>query len=306
MKKKILFGFAFFLLSSLKVHAQALYSENLLSRDIMVSAKTLKTEKKIYNYFYLQQVWSELRTEAGRQSFVNRYLSERAGSFWDLDFTDASTKNYAAGAGLYFAIDPLISKTYGNSFVELTMPAGTRFINVVSPIAIKKDTMAAMLAEGLFTSEQVAELFPKSSGFYRDTLRAMVQPQYTNFRRMVQRIFTTNNIQFVEYNFNSSLGGFCRKHSYSAFVFVGQHNLTNEKRGIVVGAFQNISLMSTQLDLPNLSVAETDKQSAIVKFRSVLEELPNKGGHSAARAYILQQYTESEYAALKDWAYSCE
>ena len=39
------------------------------------------------------------------------------------------------------------------------------------------------------SQEQMAELFPKRSGFYRDTLRAMVLPQYVKFRQLVQNIF---------------------------------------------------------------------------------------------------------------------
>ena len=274
----------------------------------MVSAKILKTEKKIYNYFYLEQVWKELESEQGRYDFVTRYLSERAGSFWNSAFNDASPKNYAGGAGLYFAIDPHISKSYGNTFIQLTMPPGTRFINVVNPIPVKKETMAALVADGVITASQIAELFPKQAGFYRDTLRAMVQPQFADFRRLVQSIFTTNNIQFVEYNFNSSLSTFCVKHSYSAFVFVGKSDPQNEKIGIVEPALFHSGVMSTELTIPGLSAEESERFNVVIKFRDILDFLPkiNSKGRSYVKQYILQQYTPTEYAAVKDAAYSCE
>ncbi|MBC7420718.1 MAG: hypothetical protein H7328_08320 [Bdellovibrio sp.] len=299
MKKiNLYFTMLLVLLSGLSVAAQTLSAEALLSRDIMLSAKSLDSDKKIYNYFYIPKVYSELESEKGRHSFVDRYLSERAGSFWDANFTDASTKNYAAGAGLYFAIDPLISKSYGNTFIEVIMPAGTRFINVVSPIPLKKDTMAALIAEGYMTADQVGELFPKRAGFYRDTLRAMVLPQYTHFRKMVQNIFTTQNIQFIEYNFNSSLSTFCSKHSYSAFVYIGSH--TETSRGL--------SMFSTELNLPNQSASEAVQLQAIVKFRNILDNLAviGKKGRAAVKEYILSQYSAAEYLAVKKSAYSCE
>lgn len=99
---------------------------------VVAVAKTLKSEIKLYNYFSLPEAWPELETETGRNAYINRYLLQRAGSFWDADFTDTYTKNYAAGPGLYLAIDPSISKGYGNSFVEMTVPAGAKFINVLS------------------------------------------------------------------------------------------------------------------------------------------------------------------------------
>ena len=114
-----------------------------------------------------------------------RFLSM---AFWDAEFTDTSTKNYAAGGGLYFAIDPQISKQYGNVFIKITVPAGTPYINVVAPIPLKKDTLAALVSEGHITTADYAVLFPKQTGFYRDTLRAMVDPKYSSFRNLVQNI----------------------------------------------------------------------------------------------------------------------
>lgn len=280
-------------------------AKSFFTRDLLTSAKTLKTEKRIYNYFHMQTVHPELETEQGRHAYVNRYLAARGGDFWRDSFTDTSPTYFAAGAGLYFAIDPLISQSYGDSFIEMTMPAGTRFINVVRPISLKRDTLAALVSEGYVTQSQIPLLFPKSAGFYRDTLRMMVDPQFRNFKKLVHQIFTANHIQFVEYNFNSSLGRFCATHSYSAFVYVGEQNESAPENAKVPQALQNTMLFSTQLNIPNLSAAEQARKDQILKFRSTLEKI--KGQSSASAKQIISSvYTPEDYAAVKDTAFSCE
>lgn len=299
-----------FVVYSSSLFAQSQSASQLLERDIMVSAKTLSTDVMIYNYFYLEKVWAELETPQGRQNYIQRYLSARGGSFWDFGFTDNSPKNYAAGAGLYFAIDPLISKSFGNTFIEIRIPAGTKFINVVNPLPLKKDTLLALQNEGIINSGDVPALFPRQTGFYRDTLRMMVLPQFNRFRQLVHQIFSRNQIQFIEYNFNSSLTGFCRQHSYSAFNFVAQFNPTEPKNALVDYPFKNVQMYSTEFSFPNLTTQEIQNQDRILKFRSVLEEVGSrlKRGQkqAATQAYILSQYSADEYAMLKTSTFSCK
>lgn len=280
----------------------------LLAKDIMASKKLMKTDTKIYNYFYMEKIWPGMETPAGRYAFVNNYLSQRAGNFWNPEFSDASTKNYATGAGLYFAIDPHISKQYGNSFIQLTIPAGTPYINVVSPLPMKKETVTALIAEGFFAKEDMLELFPKRSGFYRDTLRAMVLPKYTEFRKLVQGIFEANNIQFIEYNFNSSLSNFCTKHTYSAFDFVGTKNPADDKNAILSPEFSNLEMYSTELEVPNQTTAAAATFSDIVKFRTTLEDIISlrAAGKKIPKELIPSRYSPEELKALKASTYSCD
>ncbi len=306
MKSKIVAMFAFGLLFSIQSFSQV--AEQLLSRDIMTSKKVLKSEINLYNYFYLSQGdW--VSDQAKRESYIkDYYLSPRAGSFWDADFTDTSTKNWAAGAGLYFAIDPLISKQYGNSFIKITLPAGTPFINVVAPIPLKKDTLAALVSEHFITTADYAILFPKQTGFYRDTFRAMVDPKYSGFRKLVQNIMDANKIQFIEYNFNTSLSGFCSGAKTSAFNYIGTRNLSDVKHAIVTSEFTKTSVYSTEISLPNQSSAEVTAQSQIVKFRSLLEEIAalRDSGKSVKKEFILSRLSAAEYAQIKAETYSCQ
>ena len=227
-----------------------------------------------------------------------------------MTFSDTTPSSWAAGPGLYFAIDPQISQRFGNTFIEMRLPAGTRFINVVNPLPLKKDTLAALQVEGYIVGSDIPELFPKQTGFYRDTLRVMVLPQFSKFRRLLQSILSQNQIQFIEYNFNTSLMGFCKSHSYSAFNYIGSVNLNDPKNAVITGEFKNVLLYSSELSFPNQTVAESEGLERIAKFRSVLSEvngLLQKGRQSSAiQAYILSQYSSEEYSALKRSAFSCK
>lgn len=288
--------------------AQTPSAEQLLARDIMKGSKVLSKDISLYNYYYFNGVHAEFQTEKGRNAFIQRYLATRAGTFWSPDFTDANPKNYAAGAGLYLAIDPHISRTFGNYFIQMDVPKGTRFINVVAPIPVKSDTQEALVREGITTQSQLAELLPKSSGFYRDTLRVMVLPQHLAFRKLVQKIFLQNELQFIEYNFNTSLKGFCSRHSYSAFAFVGLANPTNIPQARILAPYDKIAMHSAEYSLPNRTSAESLQQEAALKYRQVLENIGNmrEQGHKNITEYILREYSPEEYQNIKAHTFSCE
>lgn len=300
---KFLISFAA-LLFSLSVSAQN--AESLLARDILASQKTLTHPVRLYNYFQVAELWPGLHTPAGRLAFTQNHLSARAGQFWDDQFNNDSKTAYASGPGLYLAIDPYISTGYGNSYVEMTVPAGTKFINVVREVPVNRATIEALVSEGFITRNQTSELFAR--GFFRDTLRVMVLPQYQNFRRLVQEIFRKNSIQFVEYNFNTSLAGFCRRHSYSAFLYVGLPNATTSNRAIIDPAFTSVMLHSDAHQMNALSANEVQQKNRITKFKNFLYEISEilKQKRTLTRDFMLSRYTDAEMNELRQFTYSCE
>lgn len=300
---------ATFLTSSVALSQVA---EQLLARDIMATKKSMPAATKIYSYFSIQQN-SYFNSLENRREFVQRVLKNGATSFWNMEFNNNDRTAYACGPGMYFAIDPHISKKYGNTFVELTIPQGTNYINVVNAITINKDTMAALVSENFITEADKAILFPPDKptgkrGFYRDTLRAMVVPQYAKFRKMVQNIFATNEIQFVEYNFNTSLTGFCKSAKTSAFLFVGLQDSRNSESAKVADSFSDVNMYSTEIEIKNQSSQEESRQSEIIKFRSLLDEMSNLRAQKIAipKTLIPSKLTAEEVKEIKSHTYSCQ
>ena len=287
-------------------------AEQLLARDILATKKSMPAATKIYSYFSIQPN-SYFDSLTNRREFVQRVLKNGATSFWNMGFNNNDRTAYACGPGMYFAIDPHISKKYGNSFVEMTIPQGTNYINVVNAITINKDTMAALVSENFITEADKAILFPPDKptgkrGFYRDTLRAMVVPQYAKFRKMVQNIFATNEIQFVEYNFNTSLSGFCKSAKTSAFLYVGLQDTRNSESARVSESFSDVNMYSTEIEIKNQSSEEESRQSEIVKFRSLLDEMSNLRAQKIAipKNLIPSRLSTEEIKTIKLQTYSCQ
>ena len=286
-------------------------SERLLSRDVMAFSKTISKDIHIYHYFNVAQVWDELKTPAGRLTYVGRYLSDATGRFWDLSYHAASYIN--AGPGLYLAIDPYISSNwnlfqpenhFGNTMIELIIPRGTRVINVVKPVPIAKDTLDALVNDGIIARYQASFLFYKSAGptglgFYRDTLKHMTDPGFEKFRTTVLNIFRQNAIQFIEYNWDTRLHGFCSPKFASAFNYVGALPLNS--------TYTAVPMMSS-LALPNLTPAEEELSTRVVKFRDLLAQIDTlrKRGVKIPLSMISAVYTSDEYKTLKGMTYSCD
>lgn len=305
---------AFVLVASILTSSVAFsqVAEQLLARDILATKKSMPAATKIYSYFSIQPN-SYFDSLTNRREFVQRVLKNGATSFWNMGFNNNDRTAYACGPGMYFAIDPHISKKYGNSFVEMTIPQGTNYINVVNAITINKDTMAALVSENFITEADKAILFPPDKptgkrGFYRDTLRAMVVPQYAKFRKMVQNIFATNEIQFVEYNFNTSLSGFCKSAKTSAFLYVGLQDTRNSESARVSESFSDVNMYSTEIEIKNQSSEEESRQSEIVKFRSLLDEMSNLRAQKIAipKTLIPSRLSTEEIKTIKSQTYSCQ
>lgn len=273
-------------------------AKELLRQDLQKGVKVLASEKRVYNYFFMQQNWPELATAEGRKNFAGRYLTQRANTFLDANFNDDNRKNYACGAGLYFAIDPLISETYGNTYVEMTIPAGSKYINVVAPITIQKNTILNLIKENYVTADDVSKLLVSGKGFYRDTLRSMVSPQYIKFRTLVQEIFNEEDIRLIEYNFNSNLNGICKKASFSAF------NLIK----VIDPTFNNVNLYSSHYEFANKSSIEINNFSRIEKFKQLMRDIINlqKSRKPITESFLLSKVSPEELIDFRNKSYSCQ
>lgn len=291
--------------------ANAQNSERLLSRDVMAFSKAMPKDVRIYHYFRLAQLWDEYKTPDGRASALNRYLSDVTARFWDLNYHATAFIN--AGPGLYLAIDPYISSDnnifqpenrFGNTMIELVIPRGTRVINVVKPVPIAKDTLDALVNEGIIARHQASFLFYKSTGptglgFYRDTLKHMTDPGFEKFRTIVLNILRQNSIEFIEYNWDTRLHGFCSPKTASAFNYVG----TSPWNIRYAGA----PMMSSYV-FPDMTAGEQELNSRIIKFRDLLGQMDTlkKRGVKIPSSMISNVYTPQEYKALKDMTYSCD
>lgn len=277
----------------------------LLSQDLQVGIKSLPRETRMYHYFNLSNT-SGLKKSKDRYSLVQNHLSRTASSFWDLK--NNTTKLANAGLGLYLAVDPYASSpaaaqysgaNFGSYMMEVTFNPGTRYLDLLDDVKLRPETIQAIMTEtGMSQQDAGSMLLPRTekygkkshSGFGRDTLQVMAEPQNKAFRQMVQNVFTQNGIVLTEYGWQSSVSAFCgmptkqtRIH-HSALVYVGGQSSQNTVRSVTLVVMnQNMP----QLDNQELEALERNRKlySALAPVKPLEISFQNEK-NKATRAVI--------------------
>lgn len=264
-------------------------AETQFEKDILNSAGavvTLAKPLRLYHYFnaatQANQLWPTY------QNIVDRYreggqtqfdLIYKSSDFWDSTVHDTNLVN--AGPGMYLAIEPLVSQKYGHSMYILDFPAGTKYIDfsdpqwkAISKIKISKNTLIALVQEGILTQNQIVQLELKSGYFIRRAMQFIAAPENEKFRQMVSKIFARNKISLVQYTWErTALKLFCKSASSSAFVFIGAVNMDTSSRyasSVSMELVKN-TIFSSQFRVQQQSSRELEVDVLTQKMRSALE-----------------------------------
>lgn len=280
--------------------ARAEEAAELLARDLSKAMLTMQKPVKLYSYFNVISVTAELDTPQGRQNFLQRFFNATMYRFWDMNLLDSAYIN--SGPGLYAAIDPHISQSFGNTMVEILVPTGTRYLDIHKNVLLGNDTISALSSEGIISRGLMGELFVQKGEqfeFSRDTMKVMIKPEFSFFRKMVQDLFNREKITMAEYNWDTSLAGFCRLHSYSAFVMFGNMSET--------GVTENFGkTLVFKAPLPALTDEENLSLSTNLKFIQVLEGVKSKKTYREKLNFVNRAYSPAEKNELVNQTYSCE
>lgn len=315
--------------------AKASLAESLLERDLLPGIVELDRPIRIYHYYRLGYMYPQLATAVGRNSEARRYIDLVTERFWDIQYDARDYVN--AGPGLYLATDPFISKSFGSqktpeqisSLIEMVVPQGVRFLRVVNKtrsesksgkveprLPLSPETLDALVSEGILSRSGIIRLFQdkrfRGNFFLRETLGQITRPEFLEFRRLVQRIFIRQNIQLIEYNWQSALAGFCRTHNYSSFNFIGQPLSFTDSFSGTTAAWPSISQtvelhLVTDPALPDLESQEALSIDRILKFRDVIETISSLVKQKKpTKDFIEQQYSSMDLRQLKNSLYRCE
>lgn len=314
------------LLSLSGARAEAQNAESLLEKDLLPGIVRLDRTVRIYHYYRLPYLYSQLETSDGRRGEIARYVEAVTERFWDLGF---DAKDYVnAGPGLYLATDPYISRSFGyrdhdkpqqiSSMLELTVPAGTPMLRVVNiprgeskskkvepRLPLSAATVAALVKEGIVPEDLIPKLFHdknfRGAIFFRDSLARMTQPELIEFRKMVMRILVKHGVQMIEYNWQSALAGFCRKHNYSSLNFIGRPKQMGNEPWVAQ------AVLVTDPQLPNLSQQEIEVRGRTLKQKELLEQIEGLvSAKKNTRSLIQSYYSDAEFNQIKSQTFMCE
>ncbi len=313
-------AFTFFMLVSLlvslansKVQAQETtlsLAETLLENDFLNShggIVTLAKTVRLYHYFNAamqgDHLWPTYNTTELRRNQAKFDLAHLTGSFWDTDYHD--TKLVNAGPGMYLAIDPVVSNSFGRSSYILNFPEGTKYIDVVddtwkniSKIKLSQQTIAALLNEGILTRAGISQMGMSGNYFTRITMQYIASEQNAKFRATISKIFTRQNIVMVAFSWEpTKLRVICKNAPDVAFNYIGgmpSGRLTGDVNSVISNEVVANAVFMSDFPGPQYSVTEAHQIELTKSFKSALSD----GGQSS-----LEPDGLSELRAL---TYSCQ
>lgn len=313
----------FLILLALSPLAQAQSAMELFTKDVEPLIENFKKEIQLYHYFYAPTVKDDsgknlihpsLHGYDSRQSWVRYLIDTRIKAFWDL--TNHSTAYINAGPGMYFALDPNSSKEFGESAVIMRVPEGLRYLNVFTVSKLKSATLKALVNEGIVTRNQLvpsATTLSLNSGFGGPALKNMVRPENLEFRKFISQFMQQQNIQFVEYHYQSHLAGFCKVASQSAFVYIGTKpaQMQEEDMSEDEQLFDMLerpffpAMLYSDYAVEERRPEENRKLDLVTRFKNILTQIRIKGTGLAAKKLIQENLTENEINEIEAESYEC-
>lgn len=203
--------------------ALASEAESLLARDLRNAKVTFGHEQRLYHYFDIYQeaapaTQALMVTPQGRKQVLQTRISYATGKFWS---KASGSKGLFAGEGLYLAIDPNISESYGKMLIEFTVKADAYYISLARGLYLSEDTVKAIYQEGHLMADPDNGV-PDSMRISEMTLAMILQPENARFRLLLQKALKRENIMMAEYVWRSDLDVVCGEESLqTAFVYIG-------------------------------------------------------------------------------------
>ncbi len=323
MKLRNAFSSIILVLASQSVFAQS--AMQLVQRDVAKNVKTFARETRLYHYFNMNtQTQSDgtktidryFLNDRNREAWLNTLVESRAGAFWDLN--NHNTFKVNAGPGMYLALEPNSSREYGDTLITLDVPQGKNYISTVSTIALKPDTIAALIKEQVISSVQV-KVTPNTLGLEKgltaESLKNMVLPENQNFRLLVQSVFQALDIQFIEYGYKAHQNGFCKGGRQTAIVFTGSKPADQNSTNVMATVGNDLKKVGMSADYlrgffpePLNSYVEltTKYRDTVAEIRAKALEAPKVINWPKATAITNSMMTPQEQAYLRSLSFECK
>ncbi len=308
--------------------SQTLWAQSaaeLVQRDVSKVVKTFSRETRLYHYFNMPTVTGAngaktidawLMNDDNRAKWINDLFSSRAGAFWDLN--NHNTFKVNAGPGMYMALEPNSSRSYGDTMVTLDVPRGSNYISTVSTISLKSDTLSALVKEGVVTTSQLKEsenTLGLEKGLTAAALKNMVLTENQNFRILVQGVFQNLNIKFIEYGYKAHQNGFCKGGRLTAIIFLGSKPADQTSSGVMAIVDAEYRKQGLAADYLRGVFAEPTNTfvELMVRYRDTIAQIresafdaPKVVNWPKAHAIISQNLSTEEVAHLRDISFECK
>lgn len=282
---------AFTLTSLLLVpSAFAASAEALLARDLRAAKIQFGQEQRLYHYFdiYREEDSSTqalMASPTGRRKIMQDRISYATSKFW---MPASGSQGLFAGEGLYLAIDPSISESYGKMLIEFKVKPSTFYINLARGVYLQSDTVKAIYAEHHLTADPGFEI-PDSMRISEMTLNTILRPENARFRSLLQRALKAENIMMAEYLWRSDLDVICGEESLqTAFVYIGTDPTLPE--------FSSVEMADVKQAYPSLSLTRSEQIASIEaqKLITLIRVNQDAGSHQEKVQNALSIYKSEQ------------
>ncbi|UXR64215.1 hypothetical protein EZJ49_14200 [Bdellovibrio bacteriovorus] len=270
--------------------ALAASAEALLARDLRAAKMQFGQEQRLYHYFDIYReedsaTQSLMNSPAGRRKIMQDRISYATAKFW----TPASgSKGLFAGEGLYLAIDPSISESYGKMLIEFKVKPSTFYINLARGIYLQADTVKAIYDEHHLTADADYGI-PDSMRISEMTLNMILQPENARFRLLLQKTLKAENIMMAEYIWRSDLDAVCGEDSLqTAFVYIGTDPQLPE--------FSSVEMADVKQAYPAVTLTAPEKTASLEaqKLISLIRVNQNAGAYAEKVQNALSIYKSEQ------------
>lgn len=238
-------------------------AEQLLARDLRAAKQSFQQERRLYHYFDIykeesEQVQNQLATPEGRKQIMWDRISFATKKFWG---KPTNVGGLHAGEGLYLAVDPLISESYGKMLIEFKVKPSTFFIDLNRGVQLQSDTISAIYQQGYLEVDPSYGI-PESFRLSEMTLNMILRPQNEKFRLLMQSALKQEGITLMEYHWRSDLEVICAQgSSQSAFVYIGMDSQMQE--------FQSVELADVKRIYPSLRLTKKEYDATVDSMKLI-------------------------------------
>lgn len=232
-------------------------AEALLARDLRAAKIQFGQEQRLYHYFdiYREEDSSTqalMASPTGRRKIMQDRISYATSKFW---MPASGSQGLFAGEGLYLAIDPSISESYGKMLIEFKVKPSTFYINLARGVYLQADTVKAIYDEHHLTAEPGSEV-PDSMRISEMTLNTILRPENARFRVLLQKALKAENIMMAEYIWRSDLDVICGEDSpQTAFVYIGTDQNLPE--------FSSVEMADVKQAYPSVPLTASEKVASV-------------------------------------------
>jgi hypothetical protein len=248
---------------------QAADTRQMLADYVRPYVQTLPREFHVYHWTAGSKITGSADAQLPPMDpRIRDYATRIKDLFWN-PFRNAD--GGMAGDGLYVAIDPVASRSYGDTLLQIVMPEGTRFLafglQYFPPLLLR-----AMQAQGC-DQNTVVSLFVRSW-------------TSEDCRRLRDRVTRDLDIQAIRYSWSSSLYRICNRLVPWAFVIIDERALNPDR----IVAFRP---------------ADAPQPDAHAYNRVLLNEIARKAGASFWTELDLSAPAMDVDAWIRDNLYGC-